>query len=58
MMEGVTLHGTARKAQVEGYTAAGKTGTAQKDRSANARVLSTKYIGSFVGFAPSTILQS
>jgi cell division protein FtsI (penicillin-binding protein 3) len=28
--EGVTLHGTARKAQLEGYTAAGKTGTAQK----------------------------
>src|ERR1041385_8207789 len=27
MMEGVTLHGTAKKAQLEGYTAAGKTGT-------------------------------
>src|SRR6266446_5470686 len=29
MLEGVTLRGTARKAQLDGYTAAGKTGTAQ-----------------------------
>lgn len=52
MMEGVTLHGTARKAQVEGYTAAGKTGTAQKIDPKTHAYSATKYIGSFVGFAP------
>ena len=52
MMEGVTLHGTARKAQVEGYTAAGKTGTAQKIDPKTHTYSATKYIGSFVGFAP------
>jgi cell division protein FtsI (penicillin-binding protein 3) len=52
MMEGVTLHGTARKAQIEGYTAAGKTGTAQKIDPKTRRYSATKYIGSFVGFAP------
>jgi cell division protein FtsI (penicillin-binding protein 3) len=52
MMEGVTLHGTARKAQVEGYTAAGKTGTAQKIDPKTRTYSATKYIGSFVGFAP------
>jgi cell division protein FtsI (penicillin-binding protein 3) len=30
MLEGVTLNGTAKKAQLDGYSAAGKTGTAQK----------------------------
>jgi cell division protein FtsI (penicillin-binding protein 3) len=48
----VTLHGTARKAQVEGYTAAGKTGTAQKIDPQTRGYSATKYIGSFVGFAP------
>ena len=52
MMEGVTLHGTARKAQIEGYTAAGKTGTAQKIDPKTHAYSATKYIGSFVGFAP------
>src|SRR6185503_1680363 len=52
MMEGVTLHGTARKAQVEGYSAAGKTGTAQKIDPKTRGYSATKYIGSFVGFAP------
>src|SRR5499427_7394686 len=52
MMEGVTLHGTAKKAQLEGYTAAGKTGTAQKIDPKTHAYSPTKYIGSFVGFAP------
>ncbi|MDX6384704.1 MAG: hypothetical protein QOK48_2277, partial [Blastocatellia bacterium] len=52
MLEGVTLHGTARKAQLEGYTAAGKTGTAQKIDPKTHAYSATKYIGSFVGFAP------
>src|SRR6266513_901672 len=52
MMEGVTLRGTARKAQLDGYTAAGKTGTAQKIDPKTHAYSATKYIGSFVGFAP------
>jgi cell division protein FtsI (penicillin-binding protein 3) len=52
MMEGVTLHGTAKKAQVEGYTAAGKTGTAQKIDPKTRAYSPTKFVGSFVGFAP------
>ncbi len=52
MMEGVTLHGTAKKAQIEGYTAAGKTGTAQKIDPKTHAYSATKFIGSFVGFAP------
>src|SRR2546428_7045582 len=52
MMEGVTLRGTAKRAQLEGYTAAGKTGTAQKIDPKTRTYSSTKFIGSFVGFAP------
>jgi cell division protein FtsI (penicillin-binding protein 3) len=52
MLEGVTLHGTAKKAQIEGYTAAGKTGTAQKIDPKTHTYSKTKFIGSFVGFAP------
>ena len=52
MLEGVTLRGTARKAQLNGYTAAGKTGTAQKIDPRTHAYSSTKFIGSFVGFAP------
>lgn len=52
MLEGVTLRGTARKAQVEGYSAAGKTGTAQKIDPQTRGYSATRFIGSFVGFAP------
>ena len=52
MMEGVTLRGTAKKAQLEGYTAAGKTGTAQKIDPKTHAYSATKFVGSFVGFAP------
>ena len=52
MFEGVTLHGTAKKAQLNGYTAAGKTGTAQKIDPKTRTYSATKFIGSFVGFAP------
>src|SRR5712691_8477975 len=52
MFEGVTLHGTARKAQLNGYTAAGQTGTAQKIDPKTRTYSATKFIGSFVGFAP------
>ncbi len=52
MLEDVTLNGTAKKAQLDGYTAAGKTGTAQKVDPQTKRYSRTKYIASFVGFAP------
>ncbi|HKP84148.1 MAG TPA: penicillin-binding protein [Pyrinomonadaceae bacterium] len=52
MLEGVTLHGTAKKAQLDGYSAAGKTGTAQKIDPRTKTYSSTKFVGSFVGFAP------
>jgi membrane peptidoglycan carboxypeptidase len=52
MLESVTVSGTAKKAQVEGYTAAGKTGTAQKIDPKTKTYSMTKHIGSFVGFAP------
>jgi cell division protein FtsI (penicillin-binding protein 3) len=52
MLEGVTLRGTAKKAQLSGYTAAGKTGTAQKIDPQTKRYSNSKYIASFVGFAP------
>jgi cell division protein FtsI (penicillin-binding protein 3) len=52
MFEYVTIHGTAKKAQLEGYTAAGKTGTAQKVDPKTRAYSATKFIGSFVGFAP------
>jgi len=52
MMHGVVLHGTGRKAVLEGYTSAGKTGTAQKVDPNTGAYSHTKYVGSFAGFAP------
>lgn len=52
MLEGVTLSGTAKKAQLDGYSAAGKTGTAQKIDPKTRAYSATKFVGSFVGFAP------
>jgi cell division protein FtsI (penicillin-binding protein 3) len=52
MMQGVVLHGTGTKAVLEGYTSAGKTGTAQKMDPATHTYSKTKYVGSFAGFAP------
>ena len=52
MMQKVVLEGTGRKAQLEGYTSAGKTGTAQKVDPATGAYSKTKYVGSFAGFAP------
>ncbi|MDQ2977291.1 MAG: transpeptidase family protein [Acidobacteriota bacterium] len=54
MLEGVTLNGTAKKAQLDGYSAAGKTGTAQKIDPRTGTYSPTKYVASFVGFAPVT----
>lgn len=52
MLEGVVLEGTGTKARLDGYTAAGKTGTAQKIDPATGRYSRTQHIASFVGFAP------
>jgi cell division protein FtsI (penicillin-binding protein 3) len=52
MLQGVVLHGTARKAILEGYSSAGKTGTAQKLDPAIHAYSKTKYVASFAGFAP------
>lgn len=52
MLEGVTLRGTAKLAQLNGYSAAGKTGTAQKIDPRTGTYSKTKFVGSFVGFAP------
>ncbi|MBA3916132.1 MAG: transpeptidase family protein [Acidobacteriales bacterium] len=52
MMQGVVLHGTGKKAILEGYSSAGKTGTAQKIDRATGTYSRTQYIASFAGFAP------
>jgi len=52
MLEGVVLFGTARRAILDGYTVAGKTGTAQKVDPATGGYSKTKYVASFIGFAP------
>jgi|HubBroStandDraft_1064217.scaffolds.fasta_scaffold23255_2 cell division protein FtsI (penicillin-binding protein 3) len=52
MMEGVVLEGTGKPARLDGYTAAGKSGTAQKIDPATGRYSAREYNSSFVGFAP------
>jgi len=52
MLEGVVLNGTGTKAQLDGYTSAGKTGTAQKFDVATGHYFAHQLIASFVGFAP------
>lgn len=52
LMEGVVLGGTGRKARLDGYTDAGKTGTAQKVDPATGRYSRSRYMASFVGYAP------
>jgi cell division protein FtsI (penicillin-binding protein 3) len=52
MMEGVVLFGTARRAILNGYNVAGKTGTAQKVDPTTGAYSKTKYVASFIGFAP------
>lgn len=52
MLEGVVLFGTGKKSILEGYTSAGKTGTAQKADPATGGYSQTKYVASFAGFAP------
>jgi cell division protein FtsI (penicillin-binding protein 3) len=52
MLEDVVVKGTGKRAQVGGYRAAGKTGTAQKVDPATGHYSNTRYVASFAGFAP------
>ena len=52
MLRQVVLTGTGRRAQLNGYTAAGKTGTAWKVDAKSKSVDSSKYVSSFIGMAP------
>ena len=52
MLQQVVLKGTAKRAQLNGYTSAGKTGTAWKYDAKLKRYNEAKYVSSFIGFAP------
>jgi cell division protein FtsI (penicillin-binding protein 3) len=52
MMEGVVLYGTGKRAQLNGYSSGGKTGTAQKIDPATGKYSKTMHIASFAGIAP------
>ena len=52
MLEGVVLEGTGKLARLNGWTSAGKTGTAQKIDPATGRYSAREHIASYVGFAP------
>ncbi len=52
LMRAVVERGTGKRASVRGYTTAGKTGTAKKVE--RGRYSETRYVASFVGFAPAT----
>jgi cell division protein FtsI (penicillin-binding protein 3) len=52
MMEGVVLYGSGRPAALNGYSAGGKTGTAQKIDPRTHLYSKTMHIASFVGIAP------
>jgi cell division protein FtsI/penicillin-binding protein 2 len=53
MLQNVVLDGTGTLAQIPGYHVAGKTGTAAKPDS-HGGYSDSKYVASFVGFAPAT----
>jgi cell division protein FtsI (penicillin-binding protein 3) len=52
LMEGVVLHGSGPLARLDGWTSAGKTGSAQKIDPATGRYSPTQFVASFTGFAP------
>ena len=52
MMQGIVVEGTGRKAALNGYSSAGKTGTAQKVDPVTHTYSHTKLVASFAGFAP------
>ena len=52
MMAGVVMEGTGRPAQLDGYSSAGKTGTAQKVDPVSHTYSHMNVVASFAGFAP------
>jgi cell division protein FtsI (penicillin-binding protein 3) len=52
MLESVVSTGTGVEAAIDGYTVAGKTGTAQMPDPTNGGYLPGAFVGSFAGFAP------
>jgi cell division protein FtsI (penicillin-binding protein 3) len=52
MMQGTVVEGTGRLAALNGYSAGGKTGTAQKVDPVTHTYSHTKLVASFAGFAP------
>ncbi|MEO8041864.1 MAG: penicillin-binding transpeptidase domain-containing protein [Acidobacteriota bacterium] len=52
MLREVVLAGTGKRAQLDGYSSAGKTGTAWKFDPAIKGINRSKYVSSFIGFAP------
>jgi cell division protein FtsI (penicillin-binding protein 3) len=52
ILEDTVLFGTGKKAILDGYTSAGKTGTAQKIDPATGRYSPWAHVASFAGFAP------
>ena len=52
MMQGIVVEGTGKEAALNGYSSAGKTGTAQKIDVATHTYSHTKLVASFAGFAP------
>jgi cell division protein FtsI/penicillin-binding protein 2 len=51
ILAGVVENGTGKLARIKGFTAAGKTGTAQK-LEPNGSYSHSKFMASFIGFAP------
>ena len=52
MFAGVVTVGTGEKARLDGYSSAGKTGTAQKIDRQTGTYSETEFVASFAGFAP------
>lgn len=52
MMQGIVVEGTGKLAALNGYSSAGKTGTAEKIDPATHTYSHTKLVASFAGFAP------
>jgi cell division protein FtsI/penicillin-binding protein 2 len=52
MLRQVVLTGTGKRAQLNGYTSAGKTGTAWKYDAKLKKINENKYVSSFIGMAP------